>query len=116
MADLPQALCFAIDALKDSIQQVSQIALLSVHMQQFLQQQGSGARGKQQWQGQKRPWVQKSSKTRAKRSLWRDAPTSGDGKVAKVFKSLGNRLGPVGHFYSVSRVQAEVLKFFFKDF
>lgn len=36
MADLPHALCFAVDALKDSIQQVSGFALLTVYMRRIL--------------------------------------------------------------------------------
>lgn len=36
MADLPRALCFAVDALKDSIQLKSHFALLAVQMLQIL--------------------------------------------------------------------------------
>lgn len=32
LADLPCALCFSVDALKDSIQQIPRMGLLSVHM------------------------------------------------------------------------------------
>ena len=36
LADLPRALCFAVDAIKDSIQQASRLSLFLVHMRRLL--------------------------------------------------------------------------------
>ena len=36
LADLPRALCFAVDAIKDSIQQASRLSLYLVHMRRLL--------------------------------------------------------------------------------
>lgn len=35
LAEFTQALCFVVDDLKDSIQQISSFALVSVHMRGF---------------------------------------------------------------------------------
>ena len=36
LSDIPRALCFAVDAIKDSIQQASRLSLLVVHMRRLL--------------------------------------------------------------------------------